>query len=271
MIFSNVLGGAVKLTPSLLRAPVKTAIASLLVLIVTLAHPCQGRAAGIVSFIFDDAAASHATNVAPLFDNRGVKAGFAIASGNIQDDPAKGMTWLQMRKLQTGGHELIGHTHSHADLRPIGISTTILDREFLSSKVIMEREGLNITTFVAPYSRVSCEYMREYVRPVYAQAFTVYDPLVEDSVQKFPLDRHSMHRTNLYMVGLDGAKAAIDKAVAEDGLVVFYDHDPKLISNPKSMPYDDLRRVLDYAIASGAAVLTPRQAIALQERRDSVQ
>lgn len=264
-------GRAEKRAPSFSPARTKSALTALTFLLLTLALPCESRAAGIVSFIFDDAAASHASNVAPLFDNRGVKAGFAIASGNIQDDPAKGMTWLQMRKIQTGGHELIGHTHSHADLRPIGISTTILDREFLSSKVIMEREGLNITTFVAPYSRVSCEYMREYVRPVYVQAFTVYDPLIEDSVQKFPLDRHSMHRTNLYMVGLDGAKAAIDKAVAEDGLVVFYDHDPKLISNPKSMPYDELRQVLDYAIASGVAVLPPRQAIALQERRDSVQ
>lgn len=229
----------------------------------------NASAAGIVSFIFDDAAASHASNVAPMFDNRGVKAGFAIASGKIQDDPTKGMTWAQARKLQATGHEFIGHTHSHADLRLPGISQAITDREFLSSKVIMEREDLVIRTFVATYSRVACEYMAPYVRPTYAYAFTVYKPLVADAVQRFPLDKHALHRTNLYMVGLAGAMEAIDRAVAEDGMVIFYDHDPMLVSNPRSMPYAELRQVLDYAISSGAAVLVPRQAIALQERRDA--
>lgn len=239
-------------------------------LLLAVAVSGTASAAGIVSFIFDDAAASHASNVAPMFDSYEVKAGFAIASGKIQDDPYKGMTWQQMRKLQTGGHEMIGHTHSHADLRLPGISQAILDREFLSSKVIMEREGLVIRTFVAPYSRVAVEYLDPYVRPTYiAGAFTVYKPLVEDSVQRFPLDKHTLHRTNLYMVGLEGAKAAIDRAVAEDGMVVFYDHDPMQVSNPRSMPFAELRQVLDYAVASGAAVLTPRQAIALQERRDA--
>lgn len=229
----------------------------------------SASSAGVISFIFDDTAASHASNVAPMFDARGVKAGFAVASGRVQDNPEKGMTWAQMRKLQETGHEFIGHSHTHADLRLSGISQAITDREFLSSKVIMEREGLVIRTFVAPYSRVADEYMAPYVRPTYTYAFTAYKPYVEQSVQKYPLDEHALHRTNLYMVGVAGAMAAIDKAVAEDGLVVFYDHDPMLISNPRSMPYADLRKVLDYAIASGAPVLIPRQAIALQQRRDA--
>ena len=225
----------------------------------------NANAAGIIAFIFDDAFRCHNGTVAPFFESRGVRAGFAIPANKVATDWTLGMTYAQMRTLQDKGHEFLTHGYNHVSMADAATPMATVIQETAGGLQRLKAEGLSVSAFVAPNSAVHASLITP-VRSFYRYGFTAYNA-TSTAPQQMPLDPHRMYRTSLHAVGLSGAMQAIDAAVATDGLVVFYDHDPLQTVYPSSMPYDQLRQVVDYAIAQGAEILPPSQAIRVAEIR----
>lgn len=239
----------------------------LIALLLSCSVSFNASAAGLIVFIFDDASRSHNGWAAPFFESRGVRAGFAIPANKVKTDWTLGMTYAQMRVLQDKGHEFLAHGYNHLSMAAATTDMSIVCQEVVGGLQRLRAEGLNISAFVAPNSAVH-ESLIKPIRSVYRYGFTVYDGgNVSTAAQKMPLDPHRMYRTNLWMAGVSGAFQAIDAAVATDGLVVFYDHDPLQVDNSKSMPYGQVQQVVDYAISRGAEILPPSQAIRVAEIR----
>jgi peptidoglycan/xylan/chitin deacetylase (PgdA/CDA1 family) len=226
----------------------------------------NASAAGIISFIFDDAFRCHNGTVAPFFESRGVRAGFAIPANKVQTDWTLGMTYPQMLALQDKGHEFLAHGYNHVPMTDTTTTLATLMQETVGGLQRLRAEGLKVSAFVAPNSAVHSSLIMP-IRSFYRYGFTVYNPGAASAVQQMPLDPHRMYRTSLHAVGLAGAMQAIDAAIASDGLVVFYDHDPLQTVYPNSMPYAQLQQVVDYALAQGAEILPPSQAIRAAELR----
>lgn len=227
----------------------------------------NANAAGLIAFIFDDASRSHNGWAAPFFESRGVRAGFAIPANKVKTDWTLGMTYAQMRVLQDRGHEFLAHGYNHISMASATTDPSVVYLETVGSLQRLKAEGLNISAFVAPNSAVH-ESLTKPIHSLYRYGFTVSDGgNVSTAVQKMPLDPRRMYRTNLWLVGVSGAFQAIDAAIATDGLVIFYDHDPLQIDNPKSMPYGQVQQVVDYAISRGAEILPPSQAMRVAEIR----
>ncbi|WP_241684949.1 polysaccharide deacetylase family protein [Cyclobacterium xiamenense] len=72
----------------------------------------------IVVLTFDDAPASHYSEVAPLLKEKGFGATFFVCEFPPNHaDSSKYMNWRQMQELDRMGFEVANHTHSHA---PVG-------------------------------------------------------------------------------------------------------------------------------------------------------
>lgn len=225
----------------------------------------NASAAGLIAFIFDDASRSHNGWVAPFFESRGVRAGFAIAANKVQTDWTLGMTYAQMRTLQNKGHEFLAHGYNHINMTAANTDPAVVLCETVAGLKRLRAEGLSVGAFVAPNSSIPAALITP-VRSLYRYGFTVYDG-ASTKPQQMPLDPHRMYRTSLWAVGLQGAMEAIDQAIATDGVVIFYDHDPLLTDFAKSMPHTQLQQVVDYALAQGAEILPPSQAVRVAELR----
>lgn len=225
----------------------------------------NANAAGIIAFIFDDAFRCHNGAVAPFFESRGVRAGFAIPANKVATDWTLGMTYPQMLALQDKGHEFLAHGYNHVPMTDAATPLATLMQETVGGLQRLRAEGLKVSAFVAPNSAVHSSLIMP-IRSFYRYGFTTYNA-TSTAPQQMPLDPHRMYRTSLYSAGLTGAIQAIDAAVATDGLVVFYDHDPLQTVNPNSMPFAQLQQVVDYAIAQGAEILPPSQAVRVAELR----
>jgi Polysaccharide deacetylase len=67
-----------------------------------------------VSLTFDDATASQASAVSSMAAH-GMRGTFYVNSGDVGSDPYF-MTWPQIQAIAAAGHEIGGHTTTHADL-----------------------------------------------------------------------------------------------------------------------------------------------------------
>ena len=82
----------------------------------------------VVSFVFDDGYESHYNDVAPLFESKGFRCGFAINS-KLQEAETTRSTIEQMLSLQNRGFEIMNHGATHADLRPATTLQSLAESE----------------------------------------------------------------------------------------------------------------------------------------------
>lgn len=213
---------------------------------------------GKVAFIFDDGYASAYADVAPLFEARGLRCGFAVGSRLRFASITEG----QVLDLQERGHEILNHGRTHQNLSAADSNTYLARDEVVESLEELEALGVSVRSYVAANSVLAEPHIVAHLAPTHLAGFTVYrDASGAEALQAVPLDPLRMHRTPLQTVGIDGARATIDAAVAADGLVVFYDHDPAQTQYANSMPLAQLAQVLDYCAASGVSVVLPSDAI----------
>ena len=101
----------------------------------------------VVSLTFDD---THADNfqVAAIAEERGMRATFYINSGRIGQ--SGWMTMSQLLGMQAAGHEIAGHTISHARLA--SIEPDEARREVCNDRVALLNAGFRVTSFAYPFS-----------------------------------------------------------------------------------------------------------------------
>ena len=214
---------------------------------------------GTICFIMDDGYSSAYNQVAPLFESKGLRCGFAVGSKlRFSSLPASRFIELQAR-----GHEILNHGRTHQNLSAADSNTYLARNEVIDSQEELEELGLEIRSYVAANSTLAEAHVVNHLAPSHESGFTTYSAASgTGALQVVPLDPLRMHRTPLHTVGVAGAKATVDAAVAAGGFAVFYDHDPARTEYANSMSLADLEEVLDYCIASGTEILLPSQAIA---------
>lgn len=216
----------------------------------------------IVSFIFDDAYASAYTQVKPLFEAKGFRAGFAVNAKWPALGAAGGTNSEQLLVMQAAGHEIINHGATHAPLGAGTENTYLAQSEIEEALYDLRRQGFDVQTYVAANSTTADVHIDKYLRNTHSSGYTVYNNLTGvPALQVANLDPFKLHRLNLFEAGLVGAKATVDAAIANEGWVCFYDHDPSQVDYPNSMSIADLTNLLDYCIAQDVAVMLPRDAI----------
>lgn len=215
---------------------------------------------GTVAFIFDDGYSSLYSMVAPAFEARGLRAGFAVGS-KLR---FSGMSELQFLELQDRGHEVLNHGRTHQNLSSVNTPHSLAYDEIAVSQEELQSFGLKIDSFVAANSALAEPHIVNILEKTHFSGYTIYagDESGLDALQSQPLDRYRMKRTNLFLSGVSGAISAIDAAIATNGLLIFYDHDPARTDYANSMSITELEQVLDYIVESGISVKLPTKAIA---------
>ncbi|MFI6328102.1 polysaccharide deacetylase family protein [Micromonospora chersina] len=125
-------------------------LAGLAALLVAPALPgAPARAAGptVVSLTFDDGGYDQFANARPLLDARGMHGTFYINSGRVG---ASGyMSQSDLATLAAAGHEIGGHTVSHADLNALSVDDQ--RREICNDRVALLGMGFTVKNLAYPY------------------------------------------------------------------------------------------------------------------------
>ncbi|MEV3857203.1 polysaccharide deacetylase family protein [Streptomyces sp. NPDC050095] len=121
------------------------ALAALLLPLAPAAHAAPGPVT--VSLTFDDGSADHYSAALPILDDHGMKATFYVNSGRLG---ASGyLTAAQVQQLQSEGHEIAGHTVTHARLPDL--SPDDQRREICNDRVALLNLGLTVKNFAYPF------------------------------------------------------------------------------------------------------------------------
>jgi len=100
----------------------------------------------VVSLTFDDNRASQA-DAALLLEARGQRGTFYVNSGRV--GLAGYLTYAQLLRMQAAGHEIGGHTISHAHLTALDVDSQ--RRQVCDDRVALMNAGLRITSFTYPF------------------------------------------------------------------------------------------------------------------------
>jgi peptidoglycan/xylan/chitin deacetylase (PgdA/CDA1 family) len=116
---------------------------------IPVAESTQGAVAGstIISLTFDDTFAD-SFQVAALAEARGMRATFFVNSGRIGQ--AGSLSLDQLNALQDRGHEIGGHTITHARLAEIPVDDA--RRQICDDRASFLENGFRVTSFAYPFS-----------------------------------------------------------------------------------------------------------------------
>lgn len=104
---------------------------------------------GLVSFSFDDNAAGQAAIARPLLNAAGFKGTFYTPTSFVQPDNEAALGWSQMKAMVAEGHEMAGHSITHADMSQLGVGA--LEKELADPiALIRQQTGANVRSFATP-------------------------------------------------------------------------------------------------------------------------
>jgi peptidoglycan/xylan/chitin deacetylase (PgdA/CDA1 family) len=106
----------------------------------------------VVSVTFDDGLASQ-RRAAELLEARGLHATFYVSSGLVGEPDRLG--WGDIVRLAARGHEIGGHTVSHAALSEIPLERA--RHEIVSDREALTAHGLEPVSFAYPYGKSTAE------------------------------------------------------------------------------------------------------------------
>lgn len=109
--------------------------------------PAPRPTAGIVSITFDDGFANMHSNARPVLKANGFPATFYLVA-NYVGAPSY-MTVAQVKALQGDGHEIGGHSATHADLTTL--SGAAFEQEIAGSKATLEADFGTVKSLAYPY------------------------------------------------------------------------------------------------------------------------
>ena len=197
-----------------------------------------------IVFQFDDGYGGDQRTM-QILESYGLVGCFALNNSKFYDSNRLGLK--AYAEAQQKGHEILSHTIDHLDWRPSsGINPTQGDVRYQYGQSIQQMQlmGFNVNHVVVPYSQASAY--------VYNQAKLYCDMVIvgqEIANPKSGLnDRTSIkdriiYRVSQHQLGLEQAKAKVDQAIAENKMLVFYDHE---INAENSMSQADFSQLCVY-------------------------
>lgn len=210
-----------------------------------------------ISFVFDDAKATHYSVVAPLFKSKGKTCGFAINTININTTVNGNMLGSDIIELASQGFEIINHAYSGVPFN-CSVNDTFVRAELETSQSLFSTMGLNPRIMQTP-SSIAPASLQPVIRSIFEYAFTQASSSIPmRDVMPTELWRYGLESGSGGAIPLADAKAAIDAAKSNTGVVVFYAHDVPAGSGI----YQLISDIIDYSATVGVSVLPPSLAVA---------
>ena len=179
----------------------------------------------VITFSFDDMLAND-YKLHDLFLSKGLKCGFAlIATDSI--DSANNATYL---KWQEEGFAILSHSTSGASMHNGDMSVAEAIDCFEKSKKRLNNIGYKIVGWVTPSSELGSDFLAD-CKSRYDYAYTSYYGHYPSSSNQgrlpynnFDTDPCEMYRVEFTNTTLANAKAALDAAIANTGIINIYGH-----------------------------------------------
>ena len=173
----------------------------------------------VINFQFDDGNLTDSALVT-LFKSYGYRCGFALLSTvNVERVP-------EYLAYQKDGFEVLSHSTDPVTMSNTSLSVAAVEAKFKTSKTTLEGYGFNINGWVTPSSTLNAIYF-DALKKYYEFGTTVYfGEYVGTGTPQNVLTEstRSLKRVSLSATTLANAEAAVDKVIAEGGLLTFYAH-----------------------------------------------
>jgi peptidoglycan/xylan/chitin deacetylase (PgdA/CDA1 family) len=186
--------------------------------------PLAARGCGpLLSFTFDDAPASAATEGAAILEQHGLRGTFYLNGGLLgaRGDAAPLMPHAQAKELAGAGHEIGCHTYAHADVRVQDWHALEMDLAANDKALGELTGGAPLRSFAYPFGGVS------FGKKLRLQSLFQTCRGVLPGVNAGRIDRGFLRAVPLYSTELDLAEAArwIAETVRLRGWLIFFTHD----------------------------------------------
>lgn len=204
---------------------------------------------GVLVLTFDDFHGENWVNTDSIFKKYDAHATFLV-SGEISAAKAE-----VMKKLQTSGHSIGLHTLSHCNALPLpqNIKTyaEYFDQQVKPQLDACRKYGIKIRSFAYPNNRrdENSDKMLfkhfDYLRAGWGKSRQpIYWPL-KDLSEKMVLGGGGIGQ--YYKTDLNELNKLLDKAAAEDSMIVFFSHNIYTQAPHIHMPTELLEKILKYA------------------------
>ncbi len=221
------------------------------------ALPASPFASGMVTLTFDDGLLSQYQNALPILTAAGFKAGFYIITGQPGSGDPASMTWAQVKDVATKGHEVGGHTRTHAALTTLAAAA--LQSEVTGSYTDLVAQGITPKTFLYPYGDVNAAVKAAVSAAGYKIARGSY----------FGMNGPFVDHYNLYDIRLDKTsdlatiKKYVDQAVQDKRWLVLELHDVVASGGDDfAITPAFFQSLVTYLKQSGISVVTLEQGLA---------
>lgn len=222
-----------------------------------------------VSFTFDDGLTSALTNAAPALAQYGYTGTNYVTTGCVgttktckADKQASYMSWAQVKQLQNEKNWEIGsHTVTHPLLTEV--TAAKLKNELVNSKQALAAQGVNATSFAAPYGDYNPKVLAEAAKH-YASFRGFAD---QQQYNTWPYNDSLLYVKQVQAgVTVAQVKTFIDEAKQQNAWLVLVFHDIRDVpsTDPEDYEYgtNDLKQIAAYVQSQNLPVVNVNQGLA---------
>lgn len=210
-------------------------------------NSCPQNYDGAVFSFIDDDGGYYITDIwKPIIAEKNIKMGFAIVTGNVgkvlePTNPYRSLTLEQIKQLQSEGHDIYSHTKTHYDTQRT--EPDVLDAEFKESKEWLISNGFNECADVLVYP--GGLPLNDVVRKNVTRKYYKYGVTTIGGYTPSPFDNWAVYRVNADTMTLDQLKVEVDKAIANNGWLIFMNHAFEL-NKDKTNQMQKIKDLIDY-------------------------
>jgi peptidoglycan/xylan/chitin deacetylase (PgdA/CDA1 family) len=214
---------------------------------------------GMVSLTFDDSWLSQYTNALPIMQTAGVKGTFYLTTQPLKEAWDGFMTTNQVKDIANKGHEIAGHTVTHADLATL--SQTRINNEIKNSKTYLQNlTGQTVVSLAYPYGSYNNTVKNLTRNAGYTNARGVaYDSHNVTTSDKYALKSQCIETGD----SMESIKARIDSAKANKQWYILCFHEVLNGGDQWSTTPARMQEIVDYIKSIGIKVVTVKEGRAL--------
>ncbi len=213
----------------------------------------------LVSFTFDDAAATACTTGAALLEQLHARSTFYVSGENCGKPSPTGRlaTAEQLKTLHANGHEIACHTYSHTPV--VGISRQELAGDLDRNRCFLQGivGNVPVRNFAYPYGDISFAAKR-YLGERYDSCRATIPGVNADVADLGVLKCNALEQAS---IGRQGISHLITETVRRNGWLLFASHDVNDAPSPYGIRPDLLTFALRSALAAGCRLVTVAQAL----------
>ena len=206
-----------------------------------------------ICFSFDDGIANDSV-IAATFDEFGAKCGFALIVDDIINDNTR---LIDYRNLYNRGYSILCHSNNGDNMGDeTSLSDEVLLQKMRDTRVTLEKFGIKVNGWVTPSSYLKNDYipmLQNFYNYGYTRYFGAYTDLTKKSYDEITNTGYLLKRVHVGTTSIENLKAAVDDAIAHNGLLSFYGHAYELETG--ALDINKLRELLYYIKAQENGLL----------------